>query len=72
MYASLGIFSAIPISHLVLIESFFQNGDPYSTVPSVGYYLAMGAAYLGGLYIYAIRWPEKSKPGHYDLCGASH
>jgi len=32
----------------------------------------MGAAYLGGLYIYAIRWPEKSKPGHYDLCGASH
>lgn len=31
-----------------------------------------GAIYIGGAVMYALRVPERCKPGHFDLCGASH
>jgi adiponectin receptor len=71
MYASLGIFAAIPLIHLIYNE-IFQKNDTFSVANSVPYYLLMGICYLGGLYIYAKRCPEKYRPGHYDICGASH
>lgn len=66
MYGGLGIGAAIPIIHLILYESFFKDPkDMYSTVPSVIYYLLAGISYLGGLYIYTFRFPERLKPGIY-------
>lgn len=62
MYGGLGIFAAVPIIHLVIIENF-SKGDDYSTLPSIAYYIAMGASYLGGLAIYTYRCPERYKPG---------
>jgi adiponectin receptor len=41
----------------------------FLTVPL---YLGMGASYLLGLTIYAVRCPERYRPGHYDICGHSH
>ena len=73
MYGSLGIFAAVPIIHLAINEVLFDNfGDPYRTSGSLVYYLLMGACYLGGLTIYALRFPERTRPGKFDYCGASH
>lgn len=72
MYAILGIFSALPLFHLAIYEAFFHTVDSYSTAPSMFYYTVMGICYLGGLYIFTIKWPETRDPGRYDLCGASH
>ena len=64
MYGGLGIGAAIPIFHLILYESFFKDpNDLYTTVPSVVYYVFVGISYLGGLYIYTYRFPERLKPG---------
>jgi len=63
MYGSLGIFAALPLIHLAIQEGFLNTGDVYSTLPSLIYYLAMGASYLSGLAIYTIKCPEKYNPG---------
>lgn len=36
------------------------------------YYLLLGASYLGGLYVYVTRCPERKNPGRYNTCGHSH
>jgi len=65
MYGGLGIGAAIPIVHLILYESYFKDpSDMYSTGPSVIYYVLVGVFYLGGLYIYTVRAPERFKPGN--------
>ncbi|EGR33039.1 hypothetical protein IMG5_063250 [Ichthyophthirius multifiliis] len=72
MYASLGIFAAVPMLHLCIYEYMGHSNDSFLIINSVPYYLLMGVCYLGGLTIYAKRCPEKYKPGQYDICGASH
>lgn len=39
---------------------------------SVPFYVASGFAYLFGLYIYAVRCPERNRPGQFNVCGHSH
>ncbi|EGR29870.1 hypothetical protein IMG5_147130 [Ichthyophthirius multifiliis] len=69
----LGFFSSIPIGHLIYLEVFKENNnDTYSTANSIGYYLVVCFCYLIGLIIFALRCPERYKPGHFDICGASH
>ena len=57
---------------IAIHETYFSAGDTYSALPSIGYYGVMGFCYLGGLFVYVIRCPERYKPGHFDICGASH
>lgn len=63
MYGTLGILAAIPMVHLTIKELFINDGDTYSMVNSLAYYMLMGFTYLLGLAIYAKRCPEKYKPG---------
>jgi len=44
-----------------------EQNDHLDFSPSLPYYLAMGASYLGGLVIYTSKWPEKCKPGKFDI-----
>lgn len=58
---------------MVVNEVFFGNyGDPFIFSSSVPYIALLGASYLGGVYIYVVRCPERNNPGKYNLCGSSH
>jgi hypothetical protein len=62
MYGGLGIFAAVPTIHLIILD-LSDHEDKFTMLPSMIYYVSMGACYLGGLAIYATRCPEKYKPG---------
>jgi adiponectin receptor len=58
---------------MLINEWVFDNyGDPFVFTPSVPYFCLLGLSYLGGLYIYTIRCPERNHPGKYNICGHSH
>jgi len=73
LFGGFGLSNFIPIAHLLINELVFNNyGDPYEFSPSLPYMLLLGASYLTGLYVYAVRCPERNNPGKYNLCGHSH
>jgi len=73
MYGALGIFAAVPGIHLVYLNMTASGiNDNLDFLPSTPYYLSMGLSYLGGLAIYASKFPEKCCPGKFDLWGSSH
>jgi len=73
MYGCLGVFAAIPMPHLIYLSlTTSEKNDNLDFNPSVPYYLAMGASYLGGLVIYAFKLPERWNPGKFDIVGHSH
>jgi adiponectin receptor len=73
MYGSLGVGSAAPVLHLIYNETLIGPGTDYLPfASSMAYYVAMGACYLVGLYLYINRLPEKFIPGKLDNCGNSH
>ena len=73
MFVGFGSSLCIPICHVLINDIFYDNyGDPFSFVPSIPYILLLGASYIGGVYIYVIRCPERNRPGKYNVCGHSH
>lgn len=73
MYGALGLFAAVPGTHLVYLNMTASGiNDNLDFLPSTPYYLTMGISYLGGLAIYASKYPEKACPGKFDLWGHSH
>lgn len=72
-YGGFGISLAIPLTHMIINEIAYDNyGDPFSLYTSIIQYLLVGASYLGGLYVYTVRCPERYHPGKYNGCGHSH
>lgn len=73
LFAGFGLTNLVPISHLIINEVIYDNyGDSYQFLPSLPYLILLGASYLGGLYVYTVRCPERYNPGKYNLCGHSH
>jgi len=73
LFAGFGLSMCIPLSHALTNELIYDNyGDTFEFSSSIPYYLLLGASYLGGLYIYTVRCPERNNPGKYNLCGHSH
>ena len=73
LFGGFGSSLAIPVGHMIINDLLYDNyGDPFKFMSSLPYYLLMGASYLGGLYIYVMRWPEKNHPGKYNIWGHSH
>ncbi len=73
MYGGFGSSLGVPLLHMIINEHFYQNyGDSFEFLSSMPYYLLLGASYLGGLYVYVVRCPEKNNPGRYNMCGHSH
>ena len=61
------------MTHMIINEVIYNNyGDNFEFLGSLPYYFLLGASYLGGLYIYTVRCPERNNPGKYNLCGHSH
>lgn len=73
LYAGFGFTLAIPLGHMMINEFFYNNyGDPFEFSSSMPYYVLLAASYLGGLYIYVVRCPERNHPGRFNTCGHSH
>ena len=73
MFGGFGIAEGIPLVHMLINEFVYDNyGDTFEFSPSFIFYVGLGASYLGGLYIYTVRCPERSNPGKYNICGHSH
>jgi len=53
-------------------EIFGNYGDPFIFSTSVPYIALLAASYLGGVYIYVKRCPERNNPGNFNTCGHSH
>ncbi|KAK6211977.1 hypothetical protein LQW54_005504 [Pestalotiopsis sp. IQ-011] len=63
-----GLSGVAPVAHGIYKFGFnqmaLQSGLPY--------YLAEGGLFLLGAVIYATRFPERIKPGRFDIWGSSH
>ncbi|KRX03856.1 hypothetical protein PPERSA_04651 [Pseudocohnilembus persalinus] len=73
IYAFYGAFCGLSIIQL-LIQEHLQGQNPNlpCTSSTLFYYVTMGFVDYTGLYIYALRQPEKNFPGKFDICGHSH
>jgi adiponectin receptor len=66
LYGGFGVSAALPLLGMA------DPLDPFRAYAALPLYLCMGAAYLVGLAIYAVRCPERFSPGRFDLVGHSH
>ena len=55
IYGGFGLFNVIPITHLLINDYFFDQGDNFTFANSLHYYILLGFSYLLGLYIYTVR-----------------
>ena len=67
MFSALGLWGAIPICH-----QLFVNGHVWHVRTALTLDLLMGATYLIGATIYALRIPERWYPGRFDVWLHSH
>jgi len=67
MFSALGLWGAIPICHQLLV-----NGHVWHVRTALSLDLLMGATYLIGATIYALRIPERWYPGRFDVWLHSH
>lgn len=67
LFASMGLFGLVPAVHSVIANWSNPRRDSI-----VAYESAMAVFYLSGAGLYAGRFPERLKPGMFDLAGHSH
>ncbi|KAI9148063.1 ADIPOR-like receptor IZH2 [Paramyrothecium foliicola] len=68
MFIGLGLSGVIPMIHGLTIYGYQGLEDRMS----LSWVILHGAMYIFGAVLYAVRWPERSSPGSYDLWGNSH
>lgn len=57
VFGSFGFSMAVPLSHLVINEVWFDNyGDPYKFSSAGVYYGLLISCYIIGLYIFTVRY----------------
>lgn len=73
MFAFLGLSNAIPFTHLAWLayQASSENDSMPFNISFLGIVL-MAILYLSGLYIYAIKFPEKYYPKKFDIWLNSH
>ncbi|KAG6116896.1 hypothetical protein E4U14_008270 [Claviceps sp. LM454 group G7] len=68
MFIGLGLSGVVPVIHGVTIYGY--SGLEHRM--SISLVIAQGAMYIIGAVLYAMRWPERSSPGSFDIWGSSH
>ncbi|KAI2640644.1 HlyIII-domain-containing protein [Hypomontagnella submonticulosa] len=68
MFVGLGVSGIVPVCHAVSIYGY-QSLDERM---GLSWVLFQGFLYIFGAFLYAIRWPERSFPGTFDIWGSSH
>lgn len=66
-FVALGLYGVVPFVHAAML-----NGSQPAVTAALKLDAAMGATYLGGAAIYALRIPERFKPGKFDYVFNSH
>ncbi|KAK2608589.1 hypothetical protein QQS21_002815 [Conoideocrella luteorostrata] len=68
MFIGLGVSGIGPCLHGMSIFGYSGLEDRMS----ISWVIAQGIMYIFGAVLYAIRWPERSFPGSFDIWGSSH
>lgn len=68
MFVAMGMSAVFPIIHGLKLWGL-QHLDRQM---GLRWTVLQGVLYVGGATLYAMRFPESSRPGKYDLLGASH
>ncbi|KAL4432151.1 hypothetical protein ABPG77_005913 [Micractinium sp. CCAP 211/92] len=67
LFVLLGLWGVVPMLH-----GWALNGGAPEVTRALLLDVVMGAIYIGGAAIYALRWPERLKPGAFDVAFHSH
>lgn len=65
-FVALGLWGVVPATHLVL-----TNRDP-ALRQACALVALSGILYIAGAVLYATRFPERTRPGRFDVVGHSH
>ncbi|KYK54461.1 hemolysin-iii channel protein [Drechmeria coniospora] len=68
MFIGLGVSGVVPILQGLTIYGYRGLEDRMG----ITWVIAQGVMYIAGAVIYAVRWPERSFPGAFDIWGSSH
>ncbi|KAI9899712.1 hypothetical protein N3K66_006173 [Trichothecium roseum] len=68
VFVALGLSGVVPVVHGVRLHGYAVLDRRMS----VSLVILHGALYIFGAVLYAMRWPERSSPGSYDIWGSSH
>ncbi|KAI1177594.1 hemolysin-III channel protein Izh2 [Nemania sp. FL0916] len=68
MFVGLGVSGVIPVCHGLGIYGYHALDERMG----LSWILLQGALYIFGAFLYAVRWPERTSPGTFDIWGHSH
>ncbi|KAI1368579.1 mPR-like GPCR protein [Xylaria arbuscula] len=68
MFVGLGASGVIPVCHGLSIYGYHSLNERMG----LNWVLFQGALYIFGAFLYAVRWPERTSPGTFDIWGHSH
>ncbi|GAP86022.1 putative mPR-like GPCR protein [Rosellinia necatrix] len=68
MFVGLGLSGVIPVCHGLAIYGYQSLNDRMG----LNWVLFQGTLYIFGAFLYAVRWPERTSPGTFDIWGHSH
>ncbi|EFY91687.1 hypothetical protein J3458_004915 [Metarhizium acridum] len=68
MFVGLGLSGVVPVIHGMSVYGYAGLEERMS----ISWVIAQGAMYIFGAVLYAVRWPERSFPGSFDIWGSSH
>jgi adiponectin receptor len=68
MFVAMGLSAVFPVCHSIKLYGLSHMRE------SIGldWVVLQGALYILGAGIYAARFPERTKPGYFDIWGSSH
>ncbi|KZZ98843.1 Hly-III-related protein [Moelleriella libera RCEF 2490] len=68
LFIGLGLSGVVPVVHGIVMYGYREVEDRMS----LSWSILQGALYIFGAVLYAVRWPERSFPGSFDIWGSSH
>ncbi|KAK5632968.1 hypothetical protein RRF57_008682 [Xylaria bambusicola] len=68
MFVGLGVSGVIPVCHGLMMYGYRSLNERMG----LNWVLFQGALYIFGAILYAVRWPERTSPGTFDIWGHSH
>ncbi|KAI2638065.1 hemolysin-III channel protein Izh2 [Xylaria nigripes] len=68
LFVGLGASGIVPVCHGLAIYGYRSLCERMG----LNWVLLQGALYIFGAFLYAVRWPERTSPGTFDIWGHSH
>ncbi|KAM0807173.1 hypothetical protein AB5N19_07512 [Seiridium cardinale] len=68
MFVGLGVSGVLPVCQGIAIYGYHDLEKRMG----LNWVIFQGFLYIFGAFLYAVRWPERSAPGTFDIWGSSH